>query len=159
MAHTNKTVIIYFSKDGNTRIGANSLQQRIGGKIIELKEKKKGSVFQALRKKGSQLDGDPWTLMQEADEVYLMSPIWASHGVPAMNAFLKEGDFHGKTVHIITFQQFEDLKNSDKVHQHYSDLIESRHGLIQSKTALVGGKMDHCAEEVFIQKQIEQMDI
>lgn len=159
MTNANKMAIVFYSKDGNTRIGANFLQQRIGGEIIELKEKKKGGFFQALRKKGSQLDGDPWTSIKEAEEVYLMSPIWASHGVPAMNAFLEAGDFSGKTVHIITLQQFEDLRNSDKVHQHYSDLVARNHGLIQSKTALVGGKMNHCAEASFIQKQIDQMEI
>jgi flavodoxin len=44
MGNENHTVIVYFSKDGNTRSGAMRLNERLGGRIIELREQKKGQL-------------------------------------------------------------------------------------------------------------------
>ncbi|MDZ5726810.1 MULTISPECIES: hypothetical protein [Acetobacterium] len=48
MENENRPVIVFFSKDGNTRSGAKRLNERLGGKIIELREQKNGNVLQAL---------------------------------------------------------------------------------------------------------------
>lgn len=159
MEQGQKTVIVFYSKDGSTRLGAGFLRQRTDAQIIELKEKKKSGVIRALFNKGIPLIGDPWTAMNKADEIYLMSPIWASHGVPALNELINKADFSGKKVHIITFQQSEELLKSDKVHQHYADLINRKNGTVKTKTALVGAKMNHCAEEDFVRKQIESLPL
>jgi flavodoxin len=50
------TVIVYYSKDNNTRTGANILAEKIGAKIVELKEVKKGNFIQALMQKGKVLE-------------------------------------------------------------------------------------------------------
>jgi len=52
--------IVYFSKNGNTRLGAKYLNEKLGGNLIELKEEKKGNFIQAILKKGSKLKGNPW---------------------------------------------------------------------------------------------------
>ncbi len=139
--------IVYYSKDNNTRTGAKFLHEKVGGEIIELIEKRKGNFLQALLKKGSKLKGNPWAAIEEASLVYLMSPIWASNGVPAMNAFLKKADLKGKDCIIITFQQFEDLKNSSKVHEHYENLVRKCQGKVINDFAFRGGKMGHFAGE------------
>ncbi len=51
MNEKNNAVIVYFSKDGNTRKGAKILGERLDAKLIELKEAKKGNVLQAVFKK------------------------------------------------------------------------------------------------------------
>jgi len=76
-----------------------------------------------------------------------MSPIWASNGVPAMNTFLKKADLDKKECIIITFQQFIDLKNSSKVHEHYEDLVKKRGGKVIDDFAFRGGKMGQFAGE------------
>ncbi len=157
MESENLAVIVFFSKDGNTRSGAKRLNERLGGKIIELREKKKGNFLQALFKKGSKLQGNPWNEIAGATYVYLMQPIWASNTVPAMNAFLQNADFSGKLVTIITFQQFADLKNSDKVHQDIAAAVKQRKGQVIGTYAFIGGKMGHCAEEKLIYDQIDSM--
>lgn len=155
MDNKNRAVIVFFSKDGNTRSGAKRLNERLGGKIIELQEQKKGNFLQALFKKGSKLQGNPWHQITDATDVYLMQPIWASNAVPAMNAFLQHADFSGKRVTIITFQQFADLRNSDKVHQEITAVVKQRNGQVIANYAFIGGKMGHCAEEKLIYDQID----
>lgn len=159
MGSENCAVIVFFSKDGTTRSGAKRLNERLGGKIIELREKKKGNFLQALFKKGSKLQGNPWHEIAGATDVYLMQPIWASNAVPAMNTFLQNADFSGKRVTIITFQQFSDLKNSDKVHQDIAAAVQKRKGQVIGKYAFIGGKMGHCAEEKLIYDQIDTMSL
>jgi flavodoxin len=148
--------IVYYSKDNNTRTGAKLLQKKVGGDIIELIEKKKGNFLQSLLKKGSKLKDEPWKAIEGASVIYLMSPIWASNGVPAMNTFLEKADLKGKECIIITFQQFEDLKNSSKVHAHYETLVKKRSGKVLESYAFKGGKMGHFAGNEAIK---DSMDI
>jgi flavodoxin len=151
-------VIVFYSKDNNTRTGARLIAGQIGADMIELKEAQKGNFIQALRKKGSKLIGDPWSAIKTSSEVILMLPIWASNGVPAMNAFLERADFEGKSVSIITFQQFEDLRNSDKVHAYISSRVEANGGNVVYTKALLGGKMNHFAGESAIEYQVKTID-
>ncbi len=44
------TVIVIYTKDGNTKTAARLLNLCINGKVIELKEENKGSVIQLLLK-------------------------------------------------------------------------------------------------------------
>ena len=151
-------VIVFYSKDNNTRTGARLIANHIGAELIELKESKKGNFIQALRKKGSRLIGDPWSEIKTSNEVILMLPIWASNGVPAMNAFLDHADFSDKSVSIITFQQFEDLRNSDKVHDYIRSRVEENGGNVVFTKALLGGKMNHFAGESAIESQIKTIE-
>ncbi|VDN49161.1 conserved protein of unknown function [Petrocella atlantisensis] len=153
----NSTVVVYYSKDNNTRTGAKILSDRIGAKIVELTEIRKGNFIQALTKKSSKLAGDPWGEIKDAKIIYLMSPIWASNGVPAVNAFLDKADLTNKEVTIITFQQFADLRNSDNVHNYFRNKVQDKNGIVLDCYAFLGGKMGHCAEEIYIRTQIDKL--
>lgn len=150
-------VIVYYSKHNNTRTGAKILGERIGANLIELKERKNGNFIQAIRKRSSKLEGKPWEAIAEAEIIYLMSPIWASNGVPAINAFLDRADLKDKEVIIITFQQFQDLKNSKKVHGYLKNRVIKKNGIVLGAYALLGGKMGHFAGEDNIKKQIDKI--
>lgn len=154
-----KSIIVFFSKDGNTRLGATLLNGKLNGTVLELKEARKGNFLQALFKKGTPLVGSPWLEIADARQIYLMLPIWASNGVPAMNTFLEHADFTDKEVCIITFQQFTDLRGSENVHKHLSDLVAKKHGIVRAAYALIGGKMGLCASEQMIAEQIEKVQI
>lgn len=156
-ANMSKNVIVFYSKDNNTRTAAKLVAEKIEAPIVELIETKKGNFIQALRKKGSSLQGNPWDEIKDAESVYLMFPIWASNGVPAMNAFLEHADFQGKTVSIITLQQFEDLRNSDKVHAYVQKCVEEKGGKVVYKKALLGGKMNHYAGEPALKSEIDKL--
>jgi len=118
-----------------------------------------GNFIQAILKKGSKLKGNPWKEIEGSDQVYLMFPIWASNGTPAMNTFIQNADFKGIKVNIITFQQFEDLRNSDKFHKYVSGLILNKGGEVCSSYAFIGGKMGHCADEKSIKGQIDKISL
>ncbi len=147
-------IIIFYSKDNNTRTAANILEKRIGARTVELKEIKKGNFIQAVFKRGSRLVGSPWNELKPYKRIYLMLPIWASNSVPAMNTFLGKADFAGKEVIIVTLQQFEDLKNSGKVHNYIRQMVKKSHGIVLECHALLGGKMGHFAGEAFIENQV-----
>ncbi|KNZ41578.1 hypothetical protein [Acetobacterium bakii] len=155
MNNENQSAIVFFSKDGNTKIGAKRLNERLNGKIIELTEARKGNVLQAFLKMGSKLQGSPWDGIKDATDIYLMQPIWASNAVPAMNAFLKKANFQGKTVTIITFQVSPDLNGSDKVHQAIGERVKNKQGIVKATYALIGGGIGECAGEEKINPQID----
>ncbi|HKL41077.1 MAG TPA: hypothetical protein VJ962_00625 [Clostridia bacterium] len=149
--------IVYYSKDNNTRTAANLLKGHVGGEVIELIELKKGNFLQALLKKGSKLKNDPWKGIEGGTLIYLMSPIWASNGVPAMNAFLQKAELNEKECIIVTFQQFENLKNSPSVHKHYSALVRKAGGKVIDCYAFTGGKMGHFAGEEAIKTAMKAL--
>lgn len=151
------TAVVYYSKNNNTRAGAENLGKRLGAKVIELKEAKNGNVFQAIRKKGSTLEGKPWNEIKDDSTLFLMTPIWASNGVPAINAFLDNADLSNKEVTIITFQQSRGLKGSEKVHNYIKKRVEQKNGKVLNCYALVGARIGHFAGEDSIKSEIEKI--
>lgn len=151
--------IVYFSRDNNTRTGARILGEKIGAKVIELTEIKKGNFIKALFKMESKLKGNPWKEIKSSKRIYLMSPIWASNGVPAMNTFINNSDFSDKEIIIITFQQFKDLRGSKKVHEYMSNQVEKINGKVIGCYALLGASIGKCFSESEIKTQIDKIDI
>ena len=152
------SAIVFFSKDGNTKTAAKLLNEKFNGKIIELKEIKKGNVIKAVFKKESKLEGTPWEEIKDSKTVYLMQPVWGSNGVPAMNAFIKNAEFIDKNVYIITFQASKDLKGSEKIHTYYTKLVENKGGRVAKCYAFVGGSIGHCLDESKIKEQIKAVE-
>lgn len=152
-------LIVYFSKHGNTKSGALKLSEKWHLDAVELKEIHKGNFVQAIFKGKSKLVGQPWRTAEKYDHIVLMGPIWASNGVPAINAFIDRMDWHHKSVTIITFQMFEDHKNSDQVHDYITKCIEEKGGLISSKYALIGGKMNTFAGDEAIENEIDKVEL
>jgi hypothetical protein len=159
MSGGSDTAVVFFSRDGNTRRGAEILAGRTGGKLVELKERKKGNFVQALFRLETPLAGDPWREIRDARRILLVTPIWAGNGAPAMNAFASKADFTDKEVYIVTFQQFTDLRLSHKVHQHIAGMVAVNHGSAMTSYALIGGKMGHFAGEEAIRAQIDMVKL
>ena len=152
-----KTAIVYYSQSNNTRVAAEILKNKLGADIVELKESRKGNPLQAILKRKSQLVGDPWKEVQDADLIYLMFPIWASHSVPAVNAFVnsEKSAFAGKEFILVTFQADPKMESSKEVRDYVGNLVINRGGKIKASYGMVGGSMN-----VFIgdEKLKEQMD-
>jgi flavodoxin len=156
---SNNIAIIFFSKDGSTRLAAKLLTEKTRGKVTELKEKRKGGVLKAILKMGSKLTGEPWLEIKNAQKVYLMLPIWASNGVPAMNTFIKKADFTGKEVCIITVQADTEFKGSKEVHDYIGGIVRSNGGIYESSYSLLGAGMNKCASEDAIKEQIKKIEL
>lgn len=159
MTHQPDSAVVFFSRDGNTRRGAEILNQRLGGRLIELKERKPGNGLHALFRMKTKLTGDPWARIADARSVYLMCPIWALSSVPAMNAFADGADFTDKDVFIITFQQTVNPRISYREHQHLAGVVARNHGSVRDCYALVGAKMGQFAGEENIQAQIAMVKL
>lgn len=153
------SAVVFFSRDGNTKRGAEILCARIGGKLIELKERRPGNYLHALLRMKTPLDGDPWAGIASAKRVYLMCPVWAFGSVPAMNAFADKADFTDKDVYIVTFQQSVNHKPSYREHQHLAGIVARNHGSVRECYALTGAKKGQFAGEEHIRAQIDTIKL
>lgn len=58
MGTENQAVIVFFSKDGKNRCGANHLNERLDGKLIELRKRKRETFYRRLpRRSNSETEG------------------------------------------------------------------------------------------------------
>jgi len=138
MTHQSDSAVVFFSRGGNTRLGAEILSERLKARLIELKEVRPGNALMALFRMKSRLAGDPWKEIAGVRRVYLMSPIWAGSTVPAMNAFAEGADFTDKDVYVITFQKAPDQHLSHREQQHLAGIVSRNHGSVRECYALLG---------------------
>jgi flavodoxin len=93
-----KTLIIYFSQTGNTKVVCEALQKSLGADILEVKnaslDKPKKGELPAIEPKSIDLT--------KYSSIILGSPVWAAQVVPAIKAVLKNNDFKGKKVAFFT---------------------------------------------------------
>lgn len=95
-----KRLIVYYSLSGNTEEAAKKIAKELGADLLKLETVKAmpksfaaqimvggGQVAFNHIPKLKPFDVDP----DSYDEIILGSPIWNSKGVPAVNAFLKDG--------------------------------------------------------------------
>ncbi|MEW5784637.1 MAG: hypothetical protein AB1767_06105 [Bacillota bacterium] len=159
------TGIVYFSRSNNTRIGAEYLAGKLGAEVVELLETREykgltGFLRAGLRAsvgKKPELQGEPWQGIEKFTSIYLMTPIWASHGTPAMNAFLQKADFSGKEVTVVTFQADPKGGGSDKVHEHMKQIIEGSGGKFRRGFALHSTYPGKFAGKEYIESQIDKI--
>ena len=96
---SSKTLVVYFSLEGNTRLVANELKKRIGADLLELRPAKAyptGGFTKflwggksVLMKETPELE--PFYLdLSPYDTVVLGTPIWASSIAPPLRTFLQD---------------------------------------------------------------------
>jgi flavodoxin len=102
-----KTLIVYFSYTGNTRALAGKVHQLIGGDIVEIQTREPYSadynhvVDQGKREVEEGFKPELSTKIDNFDQydtILLGTPIWWYHMSPALNSFMSQYDFSGKTI-------------------------------------------------------------
>lgn len=156
--------IIYFSRDGSTRIASGFIAERLGADLIELQEQKNRrsfilSGFRAVTKKHSTLAGDPWAEIRDCSLVVLGSPIWGGNGNPVMNGFLDKADLTGKRVYLFTVQADPGKAKSGKVLAHFSRRVEETGGTVAGTFALTGAPPGKTAEEGALKEALTGWDL
>lgn len=155
--------VVYFSRDNNTKAGAEFLAASLEGTLVSLVEEKRssfmGGAWKALRGKPVKLKGEPWQEVQAVENIYLMTPIWANNGAPAINEFLLKTDFSGKKVTIITFQADASFKGSELAHQTIAALIEKKGGMVLACHACHGARPSAFAGKEYIERQVAQVTL
>jgi len=158
MLSATDSAVVFFSRDGNTRCGAEVLSRKLDAKLVELQEERAGNALHALLRMRTPLKGNPWAEIASARRVYLLCPIWAGSTVPAMNAFADGADFAGKVVQIITFQQ-NPGRQGHREQRHLAGIVKRNHGSLGDCYSLAGGKMGKFAGEAFIRAQIDVVQL
>lgn len=108
-----KTLIIYYSLEGNTKFTALELANIIGGDTLELIPEKpiKAKGFSKFLWGGKQVVTNelpklkPYNFNQESyDQLVIASPIWASHFTPAISTFIADNKLTGNVALIATHE-------------------------------------------------------
>ncbi|MFO7729823.1 MAG: NAD(P)H-dependent oxidoreductase [Spirochaetia bacterium] len=144
--------VVYFSRNGSTRLAAEILAERLGAKLVELKELKPRrnfliSGFRGVTKKHSKLSGDPSKEIEDCNTLVLAAPIWAGQANPAMNGFLDMAVLTGKIIYILTIQADPGHAQSDEVLNHYADRVKEAGGSVVGRLALTGASPGKTAKE------------
>jgi len=125
-----KTLILYYSRTGNTQAACEVLQKELGADIQEIKDlnsrdTKFGMIAGMLKTiMGMQTDIEPESVAVESYDTFIISaPIWASKFGLAMRTFVERNSFQGKKVIIfITADSFVEEEYQQK---HAALLTES----------------------------------
>ncbi len=161
-----KTVIVFYTRDGSSRVVADVLKESMpGAETIELIETRSRaglfgflrSGFEASRGKSSELSGTPWTEVSEYDELYLVSPVWASKPAPALRTFLSHAALSGKTVHTVTVQADAGFNGAEHTHAVFQDLAKAAGGKPGRSLNIHGAKIGKLADRVHIEEQVRRL--
>lgn len=156
--------IIFFSRDGSTRLAAELLSKKLKADLLELKEKKEirgfiRSGFRAASQKRADLDGSPWAEIENHDTIVIGTPVWASHGTPAINSFFDKANLSGKKVYLFAVQADPDMKASTAVLKHMEDRVKESGGDVIGKLGIHGASPGKISTEESLAKQIEKISI
>lgn len=100
-----KTAVVYFSLEGNTKLVAEKISEKLGASLIELKCAKAyptGKVSKFVWGGKSATFGEKPALLpynfnaDDYDAVIIGAPVWASKYAPPLKTFLSENDISGK---------------------------------------------------------------
>lgn len=152
--------VVYFSRNGSTRLAAEILAGRIGAKLVELKELKGRrsfiiAGFRAVTEKHSRLSGNPWLEAADCDTLILAAPVWAGRPNPAMNGFLDRAELSGKTVYLLTMQADPKQSRSAEVIEHYTGRVRDTGGKVAGSLALTGASPGKTAKKEDLQASLD----
>lgn len=158
------TAIVYFSREGSTKIACEYLSKKFSASLIELKTEKPlkrflGLGYLSAAQKTVELSGNPWDKTADADVIVLAAPIWAGNGNPILNSYIVKADFTDTKVYVLTLQADPAVRTKDKVHTHIKKLIESKNGQLIDSLAIHGAKPNTIADDEHIVQQLKDWEI
>lgn len=156
------TCVVYYSKNGNTKVAAEYLANKLDAKAIELidKTKYKGVIgflkggMKASQNKASVLDCSVYEEISKFERVVLATPVWAGKTTPAINSVIQNSDLTGKQVYVMTTQADPDCKDEQKRKSFYKQAIEAKGGVFMDCFSLCGsppGKPAKSLNELSVQ--------
>ena len=94
----NDTLILFYSKTGNTRTACQALQKPLNSDIIEIKDVSKSPL-----KKGEDPDIQPKSVdMSAYSSIIIGTPTWGPGPLPVIKTFLQNNKLNQKKVVILT---------------------------------------------------------
>lgn len=100
-----KSLVVYYSLTGKTKLAAQAIAEVLNAPLVEIQEKRPipmpfvylSGSFAAFTNRGRKINPIDVDLKQY-DRVFIGSPIWASRPTPAINSFIYQSNFEGRTV-------------------------------------------------------------
>jgi flavodoxin len=102
-----KILVAYFTRSGNTKVIAGTIQRSLGGDLFEIRparpypEDYETTVDLAKRERDRGVEPPLAALVPDLaqyDELFLGFPIWGETAPPVIRSFLKSHDLRGKTI-------------------------------------------------------------
>jgi flavodoxin len=131
---------------GKTKLVAQVIAEALNAKLVEIKEtksRKPGPSIYAIggleatmnkRSKINPIDVD----LKQHDTIFIGSPIWNSRPAPAINSFIYQTNFEGRSI-IPFFTMYGD--NSEKALANITAKIEKSQGKVASSFAITTYKV------------------
>lgn len=159
-----KTLILYYSRSGNTRAACEVLQKELGADMVEIKDRGGrgpglGIVMGMLKTiLNLRTDTDPDKVdLASYRTIIIAAPIWAAKFGLAMRSFVERNRFDGKRIIIfITADSFIEEKYQKK----HRELIEASGGTVAGyfqvqATDFVDGKKQPRARETIVNETLK----
>ena len=100
-----KSLVVYYSMTGKTRLAAQAIAEAMDATLVEIQEERPipmpfvylSGGFRALTNRGSRVcpvDVD----LKQYERIFIGSPIWASRPTPAVNSFIYQTNFEGRSI-------------------------------------------------------------
>ena len=141
-----KSLVVYYSLTGKTRLVAQAITEALGATLVEITETKPRKLgpllypiggFGAMTNRGSKINPIDVDL-NRYERVFIGSPIWASRPVPAVNSFIYQTNFEGRNV--IPFFSMGGT-TPEKALANVSVKIEKSHGKVTGSFAVASYKV------------------
>lgn len=126
-----KSLVVYYSRSGNTRFVAEKISQKIGGDIEEIidKKRRKGPLgfviggFDATRGRKTDI-AEMKKSPRDYDLIVVGTPMWNKRITPAVRTYLEDNKFSEKRVALFC------TNNGSKSERVFKTLKEIMHGCI-----------------------------
>jgi flavodoxin len=101
-----KPLVVYYSLTGKTKLVAQVIAEALNATLVEIKEtkpRKLGALvyliggFEATMNRGSKINPIDVDLKQH-ETIFIGSPIWNSRPAPAINSFIYQTNFEGRSI-------------------------------------------------------------
>jgi flavodoxin len=100
-----KTVVVYYSRSGNTKMIAELIGAQLGADLEELIDTQRRAGMLGFLRSGRDAVKERTTQLaplqhrlEDYDLIIVGTPVWAGHCTPAVRTFLQSHDFSGKRV-------------------------------------------------------------
>jgi len=135
-----KSLVVYYSFTGKTRLAAQAIAEALNATLVEVEERRPvpmpfvylSGSFRAYMNWGSKiktLDVDP----KQYERIFIGSPVWAYRPAPAINSFIYQTNFEGRSV-VPFFTMGGD--NAESAVANITAKIEKRQGKVAGSFAI-----------------------
>ena len=143
-----KSLVVYYSLTGKTKLVAQVIGEALDAALVEIREtrpRKPGPLvyligsFGAITNRRSKINPIRVDLEQH-EMIFIGSPIWASRPAPAVNAFIYQTDFEGRSI-VPFFTMGGDNPQSQKALGNIKAKIERSDGKVAGSFAITSSRL------------------